>query len=286
MTAWNIQNKFVLISGATSGIGLACAMALAARGARLTLIGRDASRGSTAIGLIRQRIDTPHLHFLQADFASLDSVRAASDAYLATGQPLDVLINNAGIFNLKRRVSADCVEEMFAVNYLAHVLLTRRLLPRMQESSSARIVHMASGAHRKCERINFTDINYARRYSAYAVYGHSKLANILFSNELAQRLVETSVSSNAMHPGVVATGLGSNNGLLGRMAMRIATPFLRTPERGAATAVYLACAPEIAGASGGYYVDEAPRATTSVASDIYEAKRLWEYSDTLLDGYL
>jgi retinol dehydrogenase 12 len=286
MTTWNIAEKHVLISGATSGIGLATALELAARGAHLTLIGRDRSRGSTAVGVIKQKSNNPRVEFLQADFASLDSVRALCDAYLAGGKPLDVLINNAGIFNARRRISEESIEEMFAVNYLAHYLLTRALLARMQQSAAARIVHVSSGAHRKCERINFTDINHARKYAAYRVYGHSKLANILFSNELARRLEGTAVMSNAMHPGVVATGFGRNNGWIGRAAMRVATPFLRTPQQGAATAVYLSCAPELDSVSGKYFVDEAPREPTPIATDIYEARRLWEFSERLLDGYL
>lgn len=287
MSEWNIGGKHVLVTGGTSGIGLATAVELARRGASVTLSGRDRSRGSAAVGIVRQESGNADVHFLQVDFTSMDNVQEAAREFLAGRRPLHVLVNNAGILNTRRRVTVDSLEEMFAVNYLAPVLLTRLLLPRLQESGSARIVHVASGAHRVCPRgINFLDINHGRHFKPYRVYGHSKLANLLFSAELARRLDGTGVTSNAVHPGVVSTGLGSNNGLLGKLVMRAITPFIRSVEQGAETVIHLVCAPELTGISGRYFIDREQRDPSPVVTDVHEARRLWELSDMLLDGYL
>jgi retinol dehydrogenase 12 len=156
----------------------------------------------------------------------------------------------------------------------------------MQQSPAARIVHVSSRAHRRAQRINFLDFNYSRHYAAWEVYGHSKLANILFSNELARRLDGGTVTTNALHPGLVATSFGGNNGFLARAAMRIAKRFLLSAEEGAKTVVYLASALEVQGVTGKYFVEQQAQDPFPTATDIVEARRLWELSERLLDGYI
>lgn len=284
--AWNLRGKTVLITGATSGIGFATAEALVALGAELVLLGRDRSRGSAAIGLLRRIDPGARLHFIESNFTRLADVHVAAERFLALDLPLHVLVNNAGILNLRRRLSEDCVEEMFAVNYLAHYLLTRMLLARMHESGAARIVHVASHAHAWSSSINFLDINHGRHYRPFLVYGHSKLANILFSNELSRRLQGSRVSSNALHPGLVATRLGSNVGLIGRLVPLLLRPLARSAEQGAETVVHLASSPELEGVSGGYFVDCRESRPRLWATDVGVAARLWNYSEKLVSGYL
>ena len=286
MTDWSVKDKTLLITGATSGIGLAAAIELARKGARLVLVGRDRSRGSSAVGQVKQQTGNKQVEFLQADFASLESVATAAQTFLASKRPLHALINNAGVVNTTRRISQDSIEEMFAVNYLAHYLLTRLLLERIKESGPARIVHVASHAYAFCKGINFSDINHSRGYSTFKVYGHSKLANMLFSNELSRRLRGTGVTSNSLHPGAVSTGLGTNNGMLGKVLPVLLKRFFRTPEQGAATAVYLASAAEIDGVTGKYFFNCKAVEPKAWANDSVAEGRLWGMSEKLLQGYL
>ena len=286
MSAWNLSGKTVLITGATGGIGLAAATELARQGASVVLTGRDQARGLDAISRIRRRSASEDVEFLRADFRSLEEVRQLADVFLAQHRELHVLINNAGVMNTRRRVTKDGFEEMFAVNHLAHYLLTRLLLPRLRASAPARIVHVASNAHAFCRGINFSDIGHEFRFRAFPVYGHSKLANILFSNELARRLRGSSVSSNAMHPGAVATGLGTNNGSLGRIVPALIRPFFRSPEKGAETAVYLAADPEVGAVTGKYFYDCKMIDPRPWAMDSRAEGRLWVLSEKMVAPFL
>ena len=247
MTEWTLEGKTVLITGATGGIGLAAAVAMARQGAHLVLVGRNQTRGLDAISEIRRRAGSDRAEFLRADFSSLAEVRRLALVLVAEDRPLHVLVNNAGTMNTSRKLTIDGFEEMFAVNHLAHFLLTRLLLPRLQACAPSRIVHVASNAHSFCKEIRWHDLSHEREFSAFPAYGHSKLANILFSNELARRLRGTGVTSNALHPGAVATGIGSNNGIAGRVVPLLLKPFFRSPARGAATTIYLASAAEVDG---------------------------------------
>ncbi|MBK7171402.1 MAG: SDR family oxidoreductase [Gammaproteobacteria bacterium] len=276
-----MTGKTVMITGATGGIGLASAIALARAGAALVLIGRSEARGNEALEKIHRASGNERLDFRCADFSSLAEVRRVAEVFLSANRPLHVLLNNAGVMNTQRKLSADGFEEMFAVNYLAHFLLTRLLLPCLERSAPARIVHVASNAHAFCKGINFDDLSHGKRFSAFPVYGHSKLANMLFSNELSRRLRGTGVSSNAMHPGAVATGIGTNNGIAGRLAPLLLKPFFRSPEKGAATAVYLASSAEVEGISGQYFYDSAPLIPKPWALDVAAAGRLWAVSEHL-----
>lgn len=239
MSDWTIAGRTVLLTGATNGVGLAAAVALARRGADVVLTGRNEERGRAALAAVRSAHPAGAHEFLRADFAVMDAVDGAADAFLASGRPLHVLLNNAGVMNARRRLTVDGFEEMFAVNHLAHYLLTRKLLPRMYESAPGRIVHVASNAHDFCKAMRWDDLTLANGYRAFPAYGHSKLANILFSNELARRLDGWAITSNALHPGAVATGIGKNNGRFARVMTTLGKPFMRTPEKGADTAIWL-----------------------------------------------
>ncbi len=276
-----MAGKTVMITGATGGIGLASATALARAGASLVLIGRSAARGREAQEKIHRATGNDQIDFLCADFSSLAEVRRVADAFVSGNRPLHVLLNNAGVMNTQRKLSRDGFEEMFAVNYLAHYLLTRMLLPCLERSAPARIVHVASNAHAFCKGINFDDLSHQERFSAFTVYGHSKLANMLFSNELARRLHGSGVSSNALHPGAVATGIGTNNGIAGRVLPWLLKPFFRSPEKGGATAVYLASSAQVEGVSGKYFYNSAPLEPKPWALDAVAAGRLWALSERL-----
>ena len=276
-----MAGKTVMITGATGGIGLASATALARAGATLVLVGRSEARGREAQEQIHRATGNDRIDFLCADFSSLAEVRRVADVFVTGNRPLHVLLNNAGVMNTQRKLSRDGFEEMFAVNYLAHYLLTRMLLPCLERSAPARIVHVASNAHAFCKSINFDDLSHQQRFSAFAVYGHSKLANMLFSNELSRRLHASGVTSNALHPGAVATGIGTNNGIAGRVLPLLLKPFFRSPEKGGETAVYLASSAEVEGVSGQYFYNSAPLEPKPWVLDAAAASRLWTLSERL-----
>lgn len=274
----SMRGRVCLVTGATSGIGRCAALALANQGATLVLVARNLEKASQLKQQILSTTACADVELIIGDLASLEDVRQIAQTFIDSGKPLHVLLNNAGVFNLKRKVTVDGYEEMFAVNHLAYFLLTHLLLERLRGNFPARIVNVASDAHAYCNcGINFEDINFEQGYRAMKVYGHSKLANILFTRQLAKKLEGTNVSANCCHPGVVATGLGTNNGVTGRLVMALLTPFIRSPERGAATSVYLASSPEVAG-SGGYYADCKPAKLKPWAEDDAEAEWLWEVS--------
>src|SRR3984893_3641928 len=245
----HLYGKTGLILGATNGIGRVTAVGLAGMGAELFLTYRDKARADETIAEIRQNTGNDKIHLLKADLGSQRQVRVAAAEFIATGKPLHVLINNAGLGNTSKTMTADGIETVFAVNHLAYFLLTMLLLDCIKRSAPARIVNVASEAHR-FGTINFDDLGGERHYRMFGAYSQSKLANILFTYELARRLAGSGVTVNCLHPGGIASGLWTNDGLLAQLIMKAAKPFLKTPEQGARTTIYLASSDEVEGVTG------------------------------------
>ncbi len=269
--------KTCLITGATNGIGRVTAMELARMGAELFLVCRSKARGAETLAEIRNRTGNENVHLLCADLGSQKQIRAAATEFLATGKPLHVLINNAGLGNTKRLMTVDGIEMVFAVNHLAYFLLTILLLDRIRESAPARIVNVASEAHR-FGSINFDDLGSERRYRVFGAYSQSKLANILFSYELARRLAGSGVTVNCLHPGGIASGLWTNNGPLAQFIMKAGRLLLKTPEQGARTTIYLASSREVEGVTGRYYSNCREKTSNRQSYDQNIARRLWNVS--------
>jgi NAD(P)-dependent dehydrogenase (short-subunit alcohol dehydrogenase family) len=265
-----------MVTGATSGIGRAAALSLARKGAELILVARDRARGEAAVEEIMRASGNPEVELLCADLGEFEQVHALAREFLGSRRPLHVLLNNAGAVFARRQETRAGVEATLAVNHLGPFLLTNLLLERLRASAPARIVNVASDAHRFAGALDFGDLESRRRYRALKVYGKSKLMNLLFTRELARRLAGSGVSVHALHPGFVASGLGTNNGWLGRAAMRVLSPFARSPEKGAETAVFLASARELESRSGGYWLDCRPHALHPAAQRDEDAARLWE----------
>jgi NAD(P)-dependent dehydrogenase (short-subunit alcohol dehydrogenase family) len=285
MSGWNgVDGKRVVITGATNGIGLAATEALAARGARLTLVARNEAKANA----VAERIEGAggkDVDVVVADLASQADVRRAAAEILARRSTLDALVNNAGAYFITRQLTEDGIEMTWAVNHLASFLLTNLLLERMKENTQARIVTTASNAHAGAH-IPFDDMDgtaaYAKRSMAgpgFIRYGETKLANVLFTAELARRLEGTGVTANCFHPGLVATGITSNLGGVARITMRVVDRFSRRPSQGAETLVWLVESPEVAGVSGGYFVDKRRAVPAPVGQDMDVARRLWEVSE-------
>jgi len=271
-----MAGRTCLITGATSGIGRATALGLAGMGATLVVLARDRHKGETLLGELRAA-GAEDATLLLADLSRQAEVRRVAAEFLASPRPLHVLINNAGVVNVGRSETADGIETTFAVNHLAYFLLTNLLLDRLRASAPARIVNVASDAH-KFAPLDFDDLNSLKRYATMRVYGQSKLANILFTSELARRLEGSGVTVNALHPGAVATGLGQNNGAWARALIAVLRPFFRTPDDGAATSIYLASAPEVASVSGKYFAKRREKRPSAAAQDATAAHRLWQVS--------
>lgn len=276
-TAGRLQGRTVIITGATSGIGRATAVALAGMGAELVLLCRDQAKGEATIAEIAAKTGNSKVELLPADLASLASVRAAATTFLQSGRPLHVLLNNAGVVNLGRQLTVDGFEEVFAVNHLAYFLLTHLLLDRIKASAPARIVNVASEAH-KFGGINFDDLGAEQGFKTMKIYGQSKLANIMFTYALARRLDGSGVTVNAVHPGAVSTGLGKNNGPWAKFLISLLRPFFRSPEQGAATSILVASAPQLAGVSGKYFLNCRERRTSKASYDEAAQERLWRVS--------
>jgi retinol dehydrogenase 12 len=267
-----------VVTGATSGIGTATAAALAARGAQVVLVGRDRARGQAAVEEVAAAGGpAPRLEI--ADLASISQVRALAGR-LAALERIDVLVNNAGLMAGQRRVTADGYDEVFAVNHLAPFLLTSLLLDKLAAAGPARVITVTSDAH-SAARLDLDDLQLERGWEAWRAYANSKLANILFTRELARRLAGGAVTANCAHPGLVRTRFGREARLPMRVGVAIARPFMLSPRRGAVTIVYLATSPQVAGATGGYYVKSQLREPAAPARDDATARRLWQLSEEL-----
>ena len=228
----------MLVTGASSGIGRATAVGLARHGARVLLVGRNPARCEAALAAVRAA-GGASAEILRADFSSLDGVRKLADDVLARTERLDVLVNNAATVVMGRSVTTDGYETQFAVNHLSYFLLTGLLLPRLRAKTPTRIVNVASDAHVSAP-IDLDDLQSERRYSVFRVYGQSKSANILWTQELARRLAGAGVTANCLHPGTIRTNLGRGNGVALDLFQRAISLFMKSPDTGAETSIYLA----------------------------------------------
>jgi len=269
-----------VVTGASSGIGLYIALGLARAGMRVVMLGRDHARTEAARRFVAARSPRVPVEVALADFAALAEVRRLAGELLAAHDRIDVLVNNAGLFSPKYRVSADGFELTFAVNHLAPFLLTNLLVDRLRASAPARIVNIASEAHRG-QRIDPATLGHPPDFSATRAYGRSKLCNILFTRELALRLPASGVVAACLHPGVVATAIGQKGGIF-ELGWRLMKPFMLSPERGAETALFLATVPDPAPFDGGYLIRKALAQPDPAARDAALARRLWEESARLV----
>ena len=274
-----MTGRTVVLTGASSGIGRATAVGLARQGAELVLLGRDPGRCQETLDEIAAATGRRDVALVQADLETLGGMQRAADEVLARVGPIHVLLNNAGVTLTTRSLTADGFETTFAVNHLAYFVLTGRLLPRLLEAENARIVSVASEAHR-FGRLELDDLQ-SERFSGMRVYGKSKSANIHFTRELARRLEGTGVTANCLHPGGVRTRLGKGNGPVLDLVHRAAQLFLKSPEQGAATSIHLAGAAELAGRSGEYWADCKLREPAAHCRDDGTAAELWARSEEM-----
>jgi len=275
-----LNGEVVLITGGTSGIGRAAATALAAMGAEVVVTGRSRERGELAVEEIRDTSGNARVSLMLADLAVQAEVRGLAEEFRERYDRLDVLVNNAGIIQSKRTETPDGIELTLAVNHLAPFLLTNLLLDLLKKSAPSRIITVSSEARRGA-KIDFEDLQSERRYRPFKVYGMTKLANILFTYELAERLEGTGVVANSLHPGGVNPNFGNNNRSFGTLIFRAFKPFMRTPERGADTVVYLAVSPEAGKMTGRYLTDRKVVFSIEDPHDEVVQKRLWEVSEAL-----
>jgi retinol dehydrogenase 12 len=277
-----IEGKICLVTGATSGIGKEIALGLAGMGGSVVLVGRDESKCVGTLKEISERLgrnDLP-LSYILADLASQESIRNAAKEFEGRHSRIDILVNNAGIFRARREATADGIEYTFAVNHLAPFLLTNLLVGRLK-AGRARVVTTSSIAHRSAT-INLDDLQFVRRrYSGIRAYGQSKLANILFTKELARRLEGTGITANCFHPGGVRTGLAQGNPWYYRLLWRLISPFLTSPAKGADTGLYLATSPDLDSTSCRYFVKRKEELPSREARDADMATRLWDASAKL-----
>jgi retinol dehydrogenase 14 len=270
----------VLITGGTSGIGNATAVAMAAMGANVVVVGRNQERGGAAVEEIKAQSHNESVELMLADLSVQAEVRRLAEEFLERYDRLDVLVNNAGLVQSKRTETPDGIETTLAINHLAPFLLTNLLLGCLEQSAPSRVITVSSEAQR-WGTMDFEDMQSRRKYRGFPVYGMTKLANIMFTYELAERLDGTGVMANCLHPGSVGTNFGQNN--RGAMALFFRTfkPFMRSPEQGADTLIWLASSPEVDGVSGKYFSDRKEIEAKKVAYDPAARRRLWEISEDL-----
>ena len=274
--------RTVLVTGGTGGIGKATAVGLAAMGAHVAITGRDRNRLEAAAREIRAARGG-QVEMFVADMASQAEVRRLADEVLRVLPRVDVLVNNVGGYWNTRRVTADGLEHTFALNHLAPFLLTNLLLDRLKLSAPARVVTVSSNAQAAGE-IDFDDLQGERSYSGSRAYNQSKLANVLFTYELARRLRTTAVTANALHPGVVSTAFGSEDpGAVQRLLVPFVRPFMKSPAKGAATSIHLASALDLGQATGGFFANCKPKRSSPRSYDLAAAARLWQVSADLVN---
>lgn len=277
----DMSGKVCLVTGANSGIGKAAALGLAKLDATVVMVSRDKDKGEAALLEVRTLSGNKNVDAMVSDLSSQDSVRELAYDFKARYKRLNVLINNAGVFLPRRLATADGLEATFATNHLGHFLLTNLLLDLLRASAPSRIINITSTAHFGTE-IDFEDLQGEKKYSGYRAYSQSKLANVLFTYQLAKRLEGTGVTVNVLHPGVVRTGFGKDQmGLMG-VLVRIGSPFMMSAEKSARAVMYLATSPELEGVTGKYFSKGKEGRSSNESYDTASAERLWKTSAELV----
>ncbi len=277
----NAEPRVAVVTGASSGIGLHTALGLARIGMRVVMAGRDRGRTEAARRFVTEHSGSDQVETALADFSRLAEVRRLANEILSAHDRIDVLVNNAGLFSPKYRLSTDGFELTFAVNHLAPFLLTNLLLERLKATAPARIITVASEAHQR-QRLDIGDLTRPRDWTMMKAYGRSKLCNILFTRELASRLDPREVVATCLHPGMVATAIGQHGGLVG-LGWRLMKPFMISPEQGSETPVFLATVSDPTPFHGGYVIRKALASPDATARDGRLARRLWDET-TRIDG--
>jgi len=276
-----MKGKTCLITGATSGIGKETAVALGKLGANIVFTARDEEKGKITKKELIDRSGNGNIEFLYCDLSSLQSVKDCSDNFRSGHNRLDVLINDAGTWERERKLSKDGIELTFAVNHLAHFLLTNLLLDRLKVSAPSRVIGLSSGLHGGT--INFDDIGFEKNFRGLKAYRQSKLAVLLFIKELARRLQGTSVTANCVMPGIVDTGLSRNSGIVSRGVFKL---IATSPAKGARTSIYLASSPDVEKISGEYFIKKKIAKSSKESNDPLLAERLWEVSTKYVEKWL
>jgi len=276
-----MKGKRVVVTGASRGIGRETALALGRMGADLSLVVRDAGRGDAVAEEVRATSGGGDVDVFVADLSSMAEIRRVAAEFLAKHDTIDVIVNNAGVLLMDRQITKDGYEATFATNHLAYFLLTELLLDAVKKAPAGRIVNVASEAHHR-GTIDFDDLMGEKSYAGWRAYGASKLANILFTSELARRLEGTGVTTNSLHPGVIASGFALNNkGVVGTL-WKLASPFLTSSENGAKTTIFLATDPSVARVSGKYFSKCKVKTPSREAREAAVARRLWAVSEELV----
>lgn len=280
-----MEGKVVLVTGANAGIGKATALALAKKGATVVLTARSREKGLAAQREIQQQSGNSHVDLLLSDFLLLEQVRQLASSFASRYERLDVLINNAGLILSERKETVDGNEATIQVNHLAPFLLTSLLMEKLLQAPAARVINVSSDAHKGARSIGNTidELNFAKGYSAFGAYSQSKLANVLFTQELARRVNPSQLTVNSLHPGVVRTRFGVDGDMHGvfRYVLMLLRPFMSTPATGAKTSVYLASSPAVEGVTGKYFARSKVAEPSEVAKNEGLAKKLWEMSVAL-----
>jgi retinol dehydrogenase-12 len=275
-----MHGKVCIVTGATSGIGFVTAQALAHQGATVLVVGRNPERSAATVSHIQQETGNSAVEAMVADLSAQAQVRQLASEVQRRFSQVDLLINNAGALFAQRQLSQEGIEMTFALNHLAYFLLTNLLLERLKASASARIINVSSEAHRGAQ-LDFADLQGQHRYRGWRAYTRSKLANILFTYELARRLEGTAAVTNALHPGFVATNFGRNNRGITAVLWRILQLAAISPEQGAETIVYVASSAEVQDATGRYFVKKEAVRSSEASYDRAAAERLWQVSAEL-----
>jgi retinol dehydrogenase 12 len=280
-----MKDRICLVTGANTGLGLETARGLARRGATVVMTARDVDKGRAAVEEVRRTSDNDDVELLELDLASTASVRRAAASFLDRHDALHLLVNNAGLVLSERRTTDDGFEATFGVNHLGHFLLTWLLLDRLKASAPSRVINVASDVHRASRGLDFDDLQRERRrYIGFAAYNDSKLANVLFTRELARRLDDSGVVVHAVHPGAVKSGFARDGDTRGwfKVLVDVGSPFMITPEQGARTTLYVATSDDAGQTTGEYWYKRKRRTPSGPARDAAAARRLWDVSVALL----